>query len=245
MNLDINPDMVECSALDETPVAVERGELGVAEEAYRRLLLAHPDDGRLWLAAGRLAMQRGDAGLAEDRLVRSLQLPGTHIREAWKAIATARMHRGRFPAAGHAWWRAVRLDRRDTSAWAGLAVCAHRAGRERLMKRVMAVLEATTSRQQRRLALAHLWPHAVTLRMLDAELVARPTSPLASMMRQSVRALRRQVQQNPTRADAHYHLAVGHDVLGQREPGRAAIEAALRINPHYAAARAVQARLAA
>src|SRR5690606_3546062 len=119
----------------------------------------------------------------------------------------------------------------------------HFAGQSRLVKRCERKLAAKASRQERRRLLADLWVHGAggDLEIEPPKGAEGRVSPLVHLLRSSARAIRHHAATHPDRADAHYHLAICGEALGERHAAEAAIQKALAINPRYAAARAFSA----
>lgn len=248
MNFDFDPSTILVPTEREQAQAMrQRGDLASAETLYTKLLARHPDDAALWLDAGLLADEMGEAETAIARLRHAATMNDAGRAAAWGALATVLMHAGRTVEAGGAWWRAVRRDPLDARAWVGLMLCAHVAGRARLVRRIDRRLDGRASRQQRRQTAAELWPHvAASVALRDAEVAQhRPASPLMALLRQSARALERLAQRHPDRADARFHLAICHEALGQTHTAAASLQRALDINPRYAAAQTMAERIAA
>src|SRR5690606_4053571 len=129
VNFDFDPSTITVPTdREEAEAARQRGDLATAEALYAKLLARRPDDPGLWLDAGLLADEMGEAEAAIARLRHAATMNGATRAAAWGALAVALMHAGRTVEAGGAWWRAVRRDAHDTRAWVGLMLCAHVAG---------------------------------------------------------------------------------------------------------------------
>lgn len=211
-----------------------------AEELYRQLLPEHPCDQSLWIEAGELADAMGADELAVKRLTAAWRMGPD--RRALRLLAVVHMRAGRFANAGRCWWRLARWDDKDVEAWAGLAVCAALGLRKRASERASLIVRALADRAERRELLAGLWVHAeMGVAILDARGAgaasdSAESSVVAEALGQSAEALRQHAAKHPRRADTHFHLAVCEQALGNAEAAKASIEAALRINPRYAAA---------
>ncbi len=218
--------------------AIER--LADARALYDALLEEHRDDAGLWREAGEAMMQMGELSAAIARLRRSVALGGPGARGAWSALGEAHLRKGRIAEAGACWRRATRQALHAAEAWAGLVVCAQLTGRTRLQKRAEAWLSTHASRAERRKLLAKHWQAAA------AAAATRPDaahSPLQALLTESAAKLQHAAEQQPGRADAHYHLGVCREAMGESEQAQAAADTALSINRQYAAARRLSMRL--
>lgn len=237
--------------LDRDPAAMLRAarllksvdRLRDADEMYERVLTHEPHDANVWLEAGALAASVGAMPLAERRIREALRLGVRDRARAWSELAQICLRAGRPARAGRCWFNASRCDGDATAAWAGILVCAMLTNRPRLRERADRYLTLHASQQERRQLLASLWPNAAAGRVvagtrLKHDLATRrQATPLQSLLSRSAATLRDQVEQHPRRADAHYHLAVCLDAMGQTEDAAVEVEEALQINPRYETAR--------
>jgi tetratricopeptide (TPR) repeat protein len=222
-----------------------------AEDLYQTLLRDNPTDAGLWIEAGELADAAGADVAAVKRLQRALTLVGGERARALEALARVHMHAGRFVPAGRCWFGAARLSGGKPEPLAGLVICAHIAGHQRLARRMVRTLAVGTSAVERRQVLARQWLHAAggrELAQLRATGSAAPTpvsSPLANLLAAAVQTLKQSSLDHPARADTQYHLAVCHEALGDAPAAGEAALAALALNPRYKAAESLHLRLAA
>ncbi len=222
-----------------------------AEELYAPLLTERRDEAALWQEAGTLADAMGDDTLAIARLGRAVQLTEMRDPTALAALAAAHMHAGRLAIAGRWWWRLTRRQPHDTQARGGLIVCALAAGKLRLARRALRILNIRTAPHERRQTLSALWFHAAVgqsvrrARRGELQSVKPVTSALSMMLSKASVTLLRHARRLPQRADTHYHLAVCYDATGNAPAARQSVDRALRINPNYTSAKQVSQRLAA
>jgi len=209
-----------------------------AADLYAQLLREQPDDAALWLEAGELAVELGETDVAVKRFEYAAGLGHGHRATALDALALVHMQCGRFTAAAALWWQLGRAGINESRAWAGLWLCGSCAGRHTLARRARRRLVSRADASQRCAALAELWPHVATLGARDA---LAPVNGAASVLNElaagSADTLRRVADTFPRRADVHFHHAVCAHLLGRRDAAAASLDAALRINPNYAAAR--------
>ena len=218
-----------------------------AKDLYAGLLRERADDGGLWIEAGLLSDQLGEASTAERRLRRAVALGGG--LRASRALARVLMHNGQFGPAGRIWWRIARQEPLDAEAWAGLRVCALASGKTRLAQRVDALRPSANKSSGHRQVLARLWQHAASGAAIRVAAGAPETkqppvrSPLEALVHQARQALAEHVCAHPRRADAHYHLAICENALGDTTEASRQVDHALLINSHYAAASELSSRL--
>lgn len=219
--------------------------LADASAEYTELLRSAGDDQALLIDAADLDNRLGATGPARRRLRHAAALPGPKRAGALEALAVTHMRRGAFTDAGYTWWKLTRLTPDAPRAWAGLALCALIEERDGLLHRAERELSLHTSRAERRAVMAELWPNAA-IAMAKPRHAADPAhhtkSPLTNLLRTSSHALGRAARQHPERADLFYHLAVCEHQQGDTTLARQAVERALAINPHYAAAQALAMR---
>lgn len=219
-------------------LAWRAGRLAEAEDHYA-VLTRQPEsmDEQLWLEAGRVAESMGENQLAQERYNRS----GTI--EAMMALGRVHLHAGRTERAGRSFWRATRIDAQNPRAWAGLVMCASQTDRKGLVSRADQVLRSLTTRQERRLLLARLYPHTESGPRPLHEQQAEIASPLQRMLVDASAVMAKTADKFPGRADVHYHRAVCNAGLGEHEQAVDSLDQAIQINPKYAAALAMRKRL--
>ena len=221
---------------------VATGRLADAQQTYGALLTNHRDDARLWIEAARCDDQMGEHSRATGRLRHALSLGGATVGDAWSALGRVQLHMGDPIKAGRSWWHATRCCVHDATAWAGLMICAQLADRCALRKKAQSWLHDHASRSERRLLLARLWQDAGSACSTpQADLMP---SVLEGLLAQSLTTLQGAVDQQPHRADAHYHAAVCCQAMGDVPQAYRAARKALSINPQYAGARRLSMRLA-
>ena len=225
-----------------------------AEELYAALLREEGGDPSLWTEAGVLADDLGDDRLAVARLECALKSAPSPSPQALAALARAHQHAGRTGPAVRCWFRAARLHDTGASvpaadsleARAGLLVGALEAGRDRLLRRAQKDLAGHSSPQERRRLLALHWCHTALGRVIRNQHAARALpqqGPLAGLLGKSIQTLRTHAGQFPRRCDTQYHLALCLEAAQDYGGARQAVDAALQINAHYAAAQRLAARL--
>lgn len=226
------------------------GRLREADETYAALLAQSPDAESLWLEAGELADSLGDHARAIDHLRRAAALSRGKDGLSLTKLALAHMHAGEVAQAGRCWWRALRRDPDHSRAWAGLLICALAAGRARLIRRALKMLTVQTGKKERQKMLGELWQHlagglVIHRTMTQDEAAPHAVSPLEQLLHKAEQTLEENIRQRPQRADMHYHLATCRDALANDQGAGAAVDRALAINPDYAAAVRLRARLLA
>jgi len=218
------------------------GRLRDAQELYDVLLEDRPDDPTVWIDAGELADAMGADTLAIARLERAVELASSDRSTAIASLARAHMHAGRLATAGRCWWRSARYRQDNVHAWAGLLVCSLACGKSTLAGRARKTLDLHWSKTEHRAAIADIWPDAccgVVVRQnicTDATPTPQIASPLNDLLAGAAEAFERYGNEQPARADTCYHLALCRDALGQKDDATRAVQAAIRINPSYAAA---------
>jgi tetratricopeptide (TPR) repeat protein len=240
--------MDHVSRLRAARLCCQSDRLDEAEVLYRQLLEHHTTDQALWIEAGRLSLVLGDEEIALQRLEKAASIPGRHRLVARVDIAVAHSHSGRFHCAAGAWCSVVRMTPDHADGWAGLIVCAHILGKDRLAKRALGKLKALSSYEERRRLLAAQWihvggEHAVQQTCGTNEMI-NEAAPLVALLQEAGSSLERISDQYPHRADVRYHIAVCHDALGDTSAARQSVGDALKINQHYDAARQLHDRLA-
>jgi len=222
------------------------GRLRDAADVYEQLLKAEPRDAVIWLEAGMLADELGDAQAAVSRLQRAIALGGPRCRAAMRALARAHMHGGQFAAAARCWWRLMREDETDLVARSGLVICALAAKRPTAARKAMRRLQQSGTRHERRLHLAQHWRHAAAA-LVDAaqpNVQAMRDGLLKPLLEDAARTFETHGRQYDNRADTFYHLGICHEALDDTNRAALAAEGALRINPKYAAALELSRRVA-
>jgi tetratricopeptide (TPR) repeat protein len=106
----------------------QAGRLEDAEAAYAALLRDHPDDPTALVNGGALAIARGDAAGALERLERAVRLT-PHNAIAFGNLGFARIHAGDDAGALAALDEAVRLEPRHAQAWNNRGIALTRLGR--------------------------------------------------------------------------------------------------------------------
>jgi tetratricopeptide (TPR) repeat protein len=212
-----------------------------ADELYESILKIHPEDVGVLLESGRLADEMGEDVLAVRRLERAVSIVGDHMAEALTALAVVHSHAGRFRLAVLSCWKAGRLEADEGFAWAGLAVNAKACGRSGLAEQALAVLSRRTGSRQRQQHLAAWWQHVAAPLAIESGLNDVPgdhagQTVFQSLLKQATHTLEGVAGDYPQRADAHYHLAVCHQLLGDPTEANIHNDQALAINPRYEAA---------
>ncbi|MEM7627013.1 MAG: tetratricopeptide repeat protein [Planctomycetota bacterium] len=223
--------------------------LAEAEKHYDELLAALDREDQLdaeaRLEAAEVAELLGEHDLAIDRLYAVAHSPlslATTRASAWRSIGRLQLNTGRTGEAGRAYFRATRQNPGDAEAWAGLVTCAHHAGRKGLTRKADARLRSLTERAERRQQLAAVHAHTVGAPgQLAPEAAAR--SPLQRMLLDASNVMAQTAAKFPERADVHFHRAVCDAARGETADAGRWLDAALRINPKYAAAQAMSDRL--
>lgn len=103
---------------------------------------------------------------------------------------------------------------------------------------------------QRRRLVAEAWRHvgaglALTRASAATSPDAAADTPLTTLLADAVATLERQARRHPRRADTHHHLAVCLAARGEAQAAQVANRRSLQLNPRYAAAAQLAARLAA
>ena len=223
--------------------------LADADQHYEELLAALDRDDHLdaeaRLEAAEVAEQLGDHDRAIDRLdvvARSPLSLSSTAATAWKQIGRLQMNTGRIAEAGRAYFRATRKTPADAQAWAGLLSAAHHAGRKGLMTKADTRLRSLADRSERRHELAAMHLHAVGAPGQEVPEAAM-NSPLYRMLHDASSVMAITAAKFPGRADVHYHRAVCDAARGETADAGLWLDEALKINPQYAAARAMSERL--
>jgi len=217
-----------------------------ADEAMRTVLTRSPRDAALWIEAGELAIVNGDHETARTRLEQAVALDDS--RASRIALAQLDLQGGRFARAGHGLWRLVRDGVSDCEVVCGLMVACIAAGRLGLAEKINHQFGHGISRAERRTTSAQWWTHAAlgqATQHAAAPLnqAQQVDSPLRSMLKHATTALAQQAKAHPERADAHYHHANCLRAAGQQDEASASLEQAIKINPRYRDALALQHRL--
>lgn len=215
--------------------------LADAEALYAELCERRPGDATLWIEAGRVAESLGYGTLAAHRFKRAATVTDKRRGEALHLLAVTHLRNGEIGQAARAWHRLLN-DSTNTSAWAGLLVCAVIEDRPRLGRRSLRELRLHASRRERRRMVAQLWLDAApTMALREAVPVA---SPLQTLLAKAAHSLAAAAERYPLRADVHHHHAVCAARLGQVDDAIAANDRALRINHVYTDATRLKLRLA-
>jgi tetratricopeptide (TPR) repeat protein len=207
---------------------------------YSSLLADCDDDAQLWHEAGLVADEIGDADAAAARLERAIELSRGDTSRLMAVLARSYMHAGRMRHATLAWIKLARQGPANTSAWAGVLVCALSMKHRPLADRASRVLKIHTSRSERRALLAELWRHAAVGQQItriadgDYEYKATQHSPVRSLLARAAQTLEAHGTEHPQRADTHYHHAMCLYGLGNYDQAEDSLVAALEINPQYA-----------
>jgi tetratricopeptide (TPR) repeat protein len=108
---------------------IVRGEYERALPAFRKLVEAHPDDGRAWSYLGLAHAHLGHGAEAERALAKAVELsPGS--AEAWFHLGVARSIRSEWPQAAAAYRHAVACDPSDMVSWHRLGTALAESGDE-------------------------------------------------------------------------------------------------------------------
>ncbi|MEM6854457.1 MAG: tetratricopeptide repeat protein, partial [Planctomycetota bacterium] len=220
--------------------------LAEAEMHYAELVATLDAEGAtradLRREAADIAERMGENHKALDRLsavTDTTELDDHDAAEAWRRTGRLHLNAGRWGESARAYRNAARRQPDDAEAWAGLVTCAHLASRKRMMSRADRKLRAMTSREERRNLLARLYPHAVGAPNQIVPEAALAHSPLQRMLAEASVVMHKTAEKYPGRADVHFHRAVCDLGRGEAADAGDALEAALDINPNYAAAQSL------
>jgi len=215
-----------------------------ADELYISLLKVRPEDAGVWIEAGRLADEMGEDELAQKRIGKAIKLSRSQTPQAFSSLGRVHVHAGRFEQAALSYYKVTRLSPRDADGWAGLFISAQSCGRHRLAERALAELNRYTASRQRRDLLAEHYLHVAAPRAIEQGLCDTPANhagqtTLQTLLKDAVLTLTGAVSDYPRRADARYHMAVCHHLLGDPAEAMMHTDEALAINPRYLAAEAL------
>lgn len=141
-----------------------------ANTIYAALQQRHPQDGRIWILAGRIADARGEYKTAIDFLRQAIYLNNCNPTTTWKQLALIQMHGGYFDDAIRSWRKVTRQAPTATEAWAGIVVCATAAHRHHgLIRQGLRVLRQLATKPMSRTIICSLWPHAAAAHAWQTE----------------------------------------------------------------------------
>ncbi len=204
-------------ALERAVQAHQAGRLAEAEAAYRRILVAQPDEPDALHLLGLLAHQGGQPAAAIELIGRAIEI-NAKMPRFHNNLGLAHAAERRFDAAEASYRRALALDPDYVEAWHNLATVLAESGRSDDAAGCFAR------------ALGHnpnYAPAHNNLANLRRE---------AGDNRAAAEGYRRALAVAPDYADAHYNLSVALTALGELDAAEASCRAALALQPDRAEA---------